>query len=199
MTIVRTLVMMALVFCTSASAAIFNFEDVDSFTTVPFSVDSGIITANFFSPEGPVFFVATTSSFASLTGNVLVDSDPALNELRILFSEPLQTVSLAFALNSQRITDQFTLQAFLAGASVGSTSATGTVPGGAFTFAEGTISFNSGAFDELRLTSNATDFAVDNINVSQDGSPIPEPSSAWLGAAGIAVMGAALKRRNTQN
>src|SRR5687768_17435015 len=59
--------------CAPSPAAIFTFEGVANLTVTPFSVVSGTTTANFASPQGPAFFVATTGAFSSLTGNVLVD------------------------------------------------------------------------------------------------------------------------------
>ena len=172
--------------CAPAPAAIFTFEGVANFTATPFSVDSGTTTASFASPQGSVFFVATTSVFSSLTGNVLVDSDDASNELRILFSEPMQAISLLFALNTPVISDALSLSAFRTGMAVGSTSAMGTVPGG-FAFPEGSLSFGGSVFDEVRLTSAAIDFGIDNVNVTP-AAGVPEPSSLWLGGAGLAVL-----------
>jgi PEP-CTERM motif-containing protein len=178
--------------CAPAPAAIFTFEDVANFTTTPFSVESGTTTANFASPQGSVFFVATTSEFSSLTGKVLVDDDAASNELRILFSERIQTISLLFALNTPLIADSLSLSAFLDGTAVGSTSATGTVPGG-FTFPEGSLSFSGSVFDEVRLTSNALDFGIDNVDVTP--VPVPEPSSLLLAGGGVAVLLIRQKKR----
>ncbi len=172
--------------CAPAPAAIFTLEDVAPFTVTPFSVDSGSTTASFSSPQGSAFFVTNTTPFSSLTGNVLVDNDDAQNELRILFSEPLQAISLLFALNTPVISDALSLNAFRSGMSVGSTSATGTVPGG-FAFPEGSLSFGGSVFDEVRLTSAAIDFGIDNVDVTP-AAGVPEPSSLWLGGAGLAVL-----------
>ena len=191
---VWTLTMLAL--CAPASAEIFTFEDVATFTSVPFSVTSGNITADFSSPQGPVFFIVTAAPFASLSGNVLIDSDAAFNELRIVFGQPLQTVSLVFALNSSQVSDTISLGAFLGGTQVGSASAMGTVPGGGFAFPEGSISFSGSVFDEVRMTSNATDFAIDNVDVSPAQTAIPEPSTVWLGGAGVTVLAICKRKRN---
>lgn len=179
-----------LALCAPASAELFTFEDVPTFTPIPFSATSGAITANFSSPQGSPFFT-TPGPFSALTGNVLIDSDPAFNELQISFSQPLQALSLIFVLNANQFSDVLSLNAFLGGVAVGSASATGVVPGG-FTFPEGTISFGGTAFDEVRLTSTAVDFGIDNIDVS---ASIPEPSSLWFAGAGVAALVARLAKR----
>jgi hypothetical protein len=188
-----------LAFCVPASAEIFTFEDVSAFTTVPFSVTSGTLTADFLSPQGPVFFVADASAFSSLTGKVLVDSDLAQNELRILFSEPLEALGLPFALNSGQASDALFLHAFSRGRQVGSSFATGRVPGGGFAFPEGTIFFGGAVFDEVRLTSSALNFAIDNVNVSLADTAVPEPSSIWLGGAALTVLALVQRKRLTNN
>ena len=178
--------------CAPSPAAIFTFEGVANLTVTPFSVVSGTTTANFASPQGPAFFVATTGAFSSLTGNVLVDSDPVSNELRILFSEPIQAINLLFALNTPVISDALSLSAFLSGTAVGQASATGTVPAG-FAFPEGSLSFGGSVFDEVRLTSAAIDFGIDNVDVTP--ATVPEPSSLWLGGAGVAALLIRQRRR----
>jgi hypothetical protein len=182
--------LMGLALCSTAPAEIVTFDNLSDFTPTPISVNSGSITVDFSSPQGPAFFITPASVFSSLTGKVLLDSDADPNELRINFSQPVQTISLLFVLNTPVFSDALTLDAFLGGTAVGSASATGTIPPG-FTFPEGTVSFSGSAFDEVRLTSPATDFGIDNVAFT---STVPEPASILLGGAGLAML-IVMKRR----
>jgi hypothetical protein len=62
-----------------------------------------------------------------------------------------------------------------------------------FTFPEGEISFAGMPFNEIVVSSTATDFAVDNINVIA----APEPGSFLLLGAGLILSGLASLRRRS--
>jgi hypothetical protein len=170
--------------CMPASGATFTFEDFALFSTTPLSTESGTITATFSSPQGAVFFVAPGDVFSTLSGNILVDSDTEQNALDILFSSPLQRFSVLFALRTSSQVDELRLEALLEGVVTGSASAQGAIPPG-LSFPEGSLSFSGAIFDQVRLTSSAEDFAIDNVEATPEFVPIPEPSSAWLGGAGL--------------
>jgi hypothetical protein len=55
-----------------------------------------------------------------------------------------------------------------------------------YIFPEGSISFNAGSFNAIKLTSTATDFAIGNVNVAT----VPEPASLglFLGAVAWALL-----------
>jgi hypothetical protein len=73
---------------------------------------------------------------------------------------------------------------------VGSASSTGEFLSG-FTFPEGEIAFEGGAFNQVVISSAATDFAVDNITVN----PTPEPGTLAPIGIGLFLLGVASIRR----
>ena len=178
----------------SAHAAVFDFESVPSGAVTTFTVTEGGITATFTVSSG-AFFVAP-GFFATLSGQVLLDMDPALHTLSITFSQPLSGLSLVFALNNSLGLGQLTLTAYsggLSGAVVGSVSASGTVPDG-FDYPEGSLTFSGPTFDAITLQSDQQDFAIDNLTVHGVGGPeIPEPSTVALVLIGL--VGALARRR----
>jgi hypothetical protein len=131
-----------------------------------------------------VFFVAPGDVFSTLAGNILVDSDTEQNTLDLLFSSPLQRFSVLFALRTSSPADELRLEALLEGVVTGAASAQGTVPPG-LSFPEGRLSFSGAIFDQVRLTASSEDFAIDNVEVTPEFAPIPEPSSIWLAGAGL--------------
>jgi hypothetical protein len=175
----------------SAAAQTFDFETTPNFTTMPFPVTSGGLTATFTSPVG---FMVQPSPFSTLTGRVLMESDPTAGPLTILFSAPLNGISLRFGLNSPFAPASLTLQALMGVTLVGSVSAPGAVPTG-FLFPEGSIAFAGATFNSVVLSSAAPDFAVDDI-VARQASVVPEPATVWLfGSGALLVAGVAARRR----
>jgi len=173
----------------AAASPIFTFDNVVVGTAVPFSSTSEGITATFSSPDGPAFFV-TPAFFSTLSGNVLLDADPAQHAVGVTLSAPFDVINLLFALNGPA-TSTFTLTALLGGlggAIVGAATATGTIPGaGGFVFPEGQIAFNGALFDAIRLTSSAQDFAIDRVALSSP-TLVPEPATLFLVALGSVVI-----------
>ena len=180
----RLLLLPTLLACMSASGATFTLDDFPLFARTPLVTHSGEITATFSSPQGAAFFVAPGDVFSTLSGNILVDNDPEQNTLDIFFSSPMHSFSVLFALRTSSADDELSLEALLEGVVTGSASARGAVPPG-FTFPEGNLSFSGVIFDQVRLTASSEDFAIDNVEVTPEFAPIPEPSSIWLAGAGL--------------
>jgi hypothetical protein len=144
-------------------AQTFTFEGTPVGTTAPFVATSGGVRATFTTPVVPNGFTIVPSFFSSLQGNTLlsVAADPT-NTLLITFSAPLSRIGLDFATNGA---GTVTLEALAGATPVGSVTASGVVPGGEFTFPEGTLDFAGDAFQSVRLRSTAEDFAIDNLRV----------------------------------
>jgi hypothetical protein len=176
----------------SAAAQTFDFETTPAFTAVPFSATSGGLTATFTSPLG---FMVQPSPFSTLTGRVLLESDPTAGPLTITFSAPLTGISLLFGLNAPFAPASLTLQALMGVTVVGSTSAPGVVPPG-FIFPEGSLAFSGATFNSVMLSSTAPDFAIDDI-VARQATVVPEPATVWLfGCGALLVVGVARRRRS---
>lgn len=165
-----------LLLCSFASAAtVFNFNEKPLNTYTPFAMTKDGITVSFASNGDPGGFALTFYSSPSLSGNVLFQPGPADMDnlaLSVDFDQALSSISLNFAINgtsSQRLE----LAAYLAGQQVGDVFATGVRPPGAF-FPEGLIGFSGASFDSVILTSEALDFAIDNVTVT---APAPEPGT----------------------
>jgi hypothetical protein len=177
-----------IVFCATALPAQFTFDDVDIGETTPLTLFSGDGLSAHLSTSTEFFiFEADPSVFAIVSGRALVSNDPELNTLDISFSRPVQAVSLLFALRGLP-SDEMSLTAYLSGSTVGTASASGFMNDG-FPFPEGAISFESSSLDRLVLSSSAPDFAIDLLNADVATTVIPEPSSAFLAAAGLALAG----------
>jgi hypothetical protein len=171
---------------------LYTFESLAPGTFAPFNIVSDGVTATFSSPDGS-FFIGAPASFSTLTGNTLADSDTIPRTLDITFSAPHEAIGLLFALNGDAAR-VLNLSAYLGGVGgtlVGSTSQSGTVPVG-FSFPEGAIAFSGAAFDTVRLTSTAVDFAIDNVALR---SPVPEPATLSLLGVGLAAIG--MRRRRS--
>jgi hypothetical protein len=178
-------------FSTTYGATVFDFEPIDLGTPVPF-VHAGEISATFNSSDESVFSIVP-SFFFTLTGNTLADVDPLPHPLDIVFSSPVTSISLVFALNDPSSSGTLTLMAYSGGTGgtvIGSASTGASIPPGAF-FAEGSIAFSmvGVAFDAVSISSTAPDLAIDNITVT----PVPEPEMMGLILIAIGIF--ALRRR----
>jgi hypothetical protein len=179
----------------TTNAATIDFESLAPGTFDPFSVTADGVTVGFDSLAP--FFVGN-SFFSTLTGRVLLsaDGDSSFAPLNLSFSEPIASISLDFALNGPAATSFFGVTAFLGASPVGAAAFFGAIPAG-FGFPEGSASFSGSPFDSLVLTSNALDFAVDDINF--DIAAVPEPTSILLlGTGGLGLL-AKMRRRKKLN
>lgn len=179
-----------------AQASIITFEAQPIGLTDPFVIGVDGINVSFASPAT---FSVGASFFSSLTGHVLLDADPIIGNLVIGFSSLVQNVSLNFATNSG-VGPALLLQAFtggIGGTLVGSASVAGVVPIGGFTFPEGVIGLSGVAFDTLRLSTTAPDFAVDNIQFV-NANAVPEPTSLLLFGSGAVGLVVSLRRKKKQ-
>jgi hypothetical protein len=174
----------------AAASISFSFDSLASGTGTPITLSSGGINATFTASGGPGGF-QINPTFFSFSGNVLLtpgtlgQSNEALG---ITFSAPLTSFSANFGTRGPGPLDLTALSGGLGGTTVGSSSATGTIPAG-FQFPEGTISFSGATFDSIILADiHDTDFALGSFTVS---SAVPEPST-WammlLGFAGVRFM-----------
>jgi hypothetical protein len=171
----------------NASSTVFTFDQDNLGTATNFTDTVNGLSATFSSTADPGGFVIYQGMFETLTGNVLGDPGPAGQDglaLSVNFNKNLGAVSLNFATSDFQSPSPLTLTAYENGKLVGSASSTGQFPNG-FNFPEGQISFNGGVFNQLSISSTATDFAVDNLAVSQ----APEPAVAALFALGILGLG----------
>ena len=174
--------------CAGANAStVFNFDKDSLGTASGFTDTSNGLSATFSSAADPGGFVVYSSFFETLTGNVLGDPGPAGADnlaLNVSFSGFLSAVTLNFATSDFGAPSSLTLSAYQNGKLVGSNSSKGQfLPG--FTFPEGEIAFSGAAFNKIVISSQATDFAVDNITVS----PTPEPAAFYLTALGLLALG----------
>ncbi|HEY0873515.1 MAG TPA: PEP-CTERM sorting domain-containing protein [Vicinamibacterales bacterium] len=179
------------VFSSSAliAAPLYTFDSIAVGTVTPFSIVSDGVTATFTAPDTP-FAIGVPATFDTLTGNTLHDNNGTISPLDITFSAPHQAISLLFALHGDA-SHVFTLSAYLGGVGgtlVGSTTAGAAIPAG-FVFPEGAITFSGAAFDAVRLTSTALNFAIDDVALRS----VPEPATLSLIGVGLAAMG--LRRR----
>jgi hypothetical protein len=182
--------------CAAANAsAIFNFDGDAPGTSTTFTDTVNGISATFFSSADPGGFTVYPSMFETLNGNVLGDPGPAFMDnltLGVDFSQDLAAITLDFATSDFITPSPLTITAYENGALVGSATSTGQfLPG--FDFPEGEITFAGGFFNQLVISSTATDFAVDNLNVIA----APEPGTFALLGASLLLSGIpAIRRRN---
>ena len=156
-------------------------------------------------PSG--FIVQNFNTFQNFSGaNNLYENDfiaPRFTNLvlSVGFSSILTSSTLQFALNPEQGGDSLTLTAFLNGVAVG-TPLTATNSGAVGTnYLYGSLSFAPGLdFNSISLSSDAIEFAIDDLSVTPSSSPsgVPEPASTTLVLFGIAGMLAYL-RRSRQN
>jgi hypothetical protein len=181
-------------FCSAASGGtIFNFDADSLGTSTTFTDTVNGLSATFSSSADPGGFVVYQSMFETLTGNVLGDPGPAFQDnlnLLINFSQDLGAITLDFATSDFVTPSPLTITAYENSTQVGAATSTGQFLAG-FTFPEGEITFQGGPFNQIVVSSTATDFAVDNINVIA----APEPGTFALLGAGLILSGIALKRR----
>jgi hypothetical protein len=174
--------------------SLFDFNLVPPGTSTPFADTQTGLTATFTSPADPGGFVVGLGFFSTLTGNVLLSPGPAgANNIPLVvtFDQPATGVDLLFALNDPGNTTSLTLEAFsggVGGTLVGTANATGAIPLG-FIFPEGSLSFSGTPFDTIRLSSDALNFAIDDLAVTTGIAAVPEPATLCL--AGLGVVGLA--------
>lgn len=180
------------------ATTVFNFDGdtLDSSTTFTDTVNG--LSATFSSTADPGGFVVYQSFFETLTGNVLGDPGPAGQDnlaLSVNFSQNLSAVVLDFATSDFVTPSPLTLTAYENSTLVGSNTLPGMfLPG--FTFPEGEIAFDGAIFNQIVVSSTATDFAVDNINVLP-ATATPEPASCALLGAGLLALGIPALRRKS--
>jgi hypothetical protein len=182
--------------CAAANAStIFNFDNDGLGTSTTFTDTVDGLSATFSSSADPGGFVVYPTIFETLTGNVLGDPGPAFANnlaLDVNFSQNLSAITLDFATSDFITPSPFTITAYENAALVGSASSTGEFLSG-FTFPEGEISFAGGTFNQVVISSTATDFAVDNINVIP--TSVPEPGTLGLFGVGLFLTGIPSVRR----
>ena len=189
MNIGRTL-KLVLAACALAAAAnastVFTFDNDSLGTSTNFTDTVDGVSATFSSPRITGGFVVYSSMFETLTGNVLGDPGPAEwvgLSLDIAFSHELSAVTFDFATSDFSTPSPLTLTAYQNSQLVGSAQATGQFLDG-FVFPEGEIAFEGSPFNNIVISSTATDFAVDNIAVAA----APEPGLFPLLALGFALI-----------
>lgn len=181
--------------CGAAHAStVFNFDNDNLGTTTGFTDTVNGLSATFSSSSDPGGFVVYQSIFETLTGNVLGDPGPlGLDNLSLSvdFSANLAAVTLDFATSDFSTPSPLTLEAYENSTLIGSATATGQFLNG-FSFPEGEIAFAGSPFNQIVISSTASDFAVDNIAVA----PAPEPTTyALLGIALLALGVPALRSK----
>ncbi|HEY3936618.1 MAG TPA: PEP-CTERM sorting domain-containing protein [Bryobacteraceae bacterium] len=187
----------ALLICTAANAAsIFTFDSDNPGTATTFTDTINGLSATFSSSADPGGFVLyETNFFETLTGNVLGDPGPVGMDnlaLDISFNQKLSAFTLDFATSDFSAPSPFTVTAYENSTLVGSNTLTGQfLPG--FPFPEGEISFSGGPFNNVVISSTATDFAIDNLTAVVAAAP--EPGTLALMGAGLTIAGLSRSRR----
>jgi hypothetical protein len=183
------------------AATIFNFDTDNPGAVTTFTDTVNGLSATFSSSADPGGFVIyQTDVFDTLTGNVLGEPGPAGMDnlaLDIHFDKDLSAIALNFVTTDFNTPSPFTVTAYRNSTLVGSNTLPGQfIPG--FPFPEGEIPFAGGPFNNVVLTSTATDFAVDNIAVA--AATAPEPGTLVLVGAGLMIVGLAgrARRRNVR-
>lgn len=177
----------------ASASTIFNFDGDSPGTSTTFTDTVSGLSATFSSAADPGGFVVYSSMFETLTGNVLGDPGPAGQDnlnLDVAFSSELDAIVLDFATSDFITPSPLTLSAYQNSQLVGSTTTSGMFLGGFF-FPEGEVAFNGANFNNIVISSTATDFAVDNINVNA----VPEPGPLSLVTVGLVFLVAGSLRR----
>jgi hypothetical protein len=184
---------MVLLSAAANASVVFNFDGDSPGTSTIFTSTVSNLSATFSSSADPGGFVVYPSIFETLTGNVLGDPGPAFMDnlaLDISFSQDLSAIELDFATSDFLSPSLFTVSAYQNSDLVGSVSSTGQfLPG--FTFPEGEIAFEGAAFNNVVISSGATDFAVDNIAAVT----APEPGALASLGIGLFLLGVSSMRR----
>ncbi len=179
----------------NASVINFDFNSLASGTGTPITLNSGGVNAMFSASGDPGGFSITTSFF-SFPGNVIYTpgtSGQSNEALDIQFSTPLSAFSGNFATNGPGPLNLTALLGGLGGATVGSSSATGTV---ITSFPEGVISFSGANFDSIILADNTdANFALGSFQVTTATTTVPEPASLALVGLGLGLATLAFTRR----
>ena len=183
--------------CWAADAADLAFDygnATPGVTTPPFTQTVGGVTARFSSDQDPGGFEVDTSSAVTFSG-LVIDTNfasPILaTELIINFSTPMAAISAPFMTDGPGpLSLQAYADAFPPGMdAVGSTSVSGTIPPFPAVFPEGVISFSGADFSSVVLSDIGDPaFAIGALTVSLP-TPVPEPPTWMLIAAGVAGLG----------
>jgi hypothetical protein len=195
---VRSLAVLMILSVPAAANVTFDFETTPQGTVTPFSVTSGGFTATLSSPDGDVFSVADATGIfiVSLAGKVVWDPGFPSYPLDIVFSEPVVSMSLSFALAGFPVSSTIDVRVFTGGtggALVATTSAMGGPAPPGF-FPEGVVTISGPVFDAVRLTSNVESIAIDNLSVLP-AAEVPEPSSAALALTALGASLLLVRRR----
>jgi uncharacterized protein (TIGR03437 family) len=184
----------------SQSTVTFDFDSgspvVSPGQSIPIDQSWGGLTAHFSSPSGAAFSVQNAArtgfSLSKFSGNYLYDNDLRRNVLTITFSQPLASISLAFATADFGVEVPTTLQltAYMDSSgtpAVGSATAHGsyagdTMPMGTLSFDSGGRPFNIVEIVPLPQSQGASVFLADNIKATTFSAlPIAFFSSANYG------------------
>ncbi len=182
------------------ASTVFNFDSDNPGTSTAFTDTVNGLSATFTSNGDPGGFVVYPSIFETLTGNVLGDPGPAGNDgltLDIAFSKNLSAVVFDFATSDFVTPSPLSLSAYENSTLIGTASSTGQFLSG-FTFPEGEIAFSGSNFNNLVISSAATDFAVDNITVAA-ATATPEPATTALFTIGLLALGMPWLRYQSQH
>jgi hypothetical protein len=190
---VKLFLPMVLLSAAANASVVFTFDGDSPGTSTTFTDTVGGLSATFSSSADPGGFVVYPTMFETLTGNVLGDPGPAFMDnlaLDVSFSQNLSAIELDFATSDFITPSLFTVSAYENSDLVGSVSSTGQFLSG-FTFPEGEIAFAGGPFNNVVISSAATDFAVDNITVAT----APEPGTLATFGIGLFLLGISSVRR----
>ncbi len=194
-TLLTGVLMFGLVSASLAGTVTFDFDSGSpSSTTTPFTYTLGGLTASFSAVGDPGSYMIIDSGglFVTLSGNVLTSTTTPVGDLTISFSAPQSSITLDFVAAD---TSPVNLTAMLGGKSVGTSNVAGSQPPGN-DFPENVLSFNSGTFDSVVLSTASGTLAIDNISVT-DPPAAPEPGSFLLGGGVLAILavGSRLRRK----
>jgi hypothetical protein len=186
-TLASVLCVLAVGMIPAQASTVFINGEVTSATSTPFTDTVNGITASFSGSSDPGAFDTSSTTGTVSWGPEMVVTNSTDSVLTILFSQVLSSVTLDFGTENFTSTpDALNLAASLGGSSAGTSNATG--GSDPVAFFEGSLTFNSGNFDKIVLSSDSPIFAVGNITVAADSSAVPEPSSAILLGGGLLLV-----------